>query len=333
MNRSVRIASYVLMGLGLLAVLQLHLLSTLLAGLLVYQLVYTVSPMLGRSIPGPRARMLVVALIATIVVGLLVLLVLGGIHLVQRELGGADNFWQERLMPLIDKAREHLPQSWVESLPATVEELRVAVLDQLSKHATALQAAGRESLRAIAHVLVGLVLGAIISLTQVRPVKGTQPLAVELTLRCRRLSQAFRNIVFAQVRISLLNTIFTALFLLGVLPLFGVHLPLSKTLVVATFVAGLLPVIGNLISNTMITIVGLSVSLPVAVAALAYLIVIHKLEYFLNARIVGERIRASAWELLVAMILLEAIFGIAGLIAAPIYYAYLKSELKAAELI
>jgi predicted PurR-regulated permease PerM len=261
------------------------------------------------------------------------MLVLGGIHLVQRELGGTDNYWQERLMPLIDKAREHLPQSWVESLPATVEELRVAVLDQLSKHAAALQAAGRESLRAIAHVLVGLVLGAIISLTQVRPVSGTQPLAAELALRCRRLSQAFRNIVFAQVRISLLNTAFTALFLLGVLPLFGVHLPFSKTLVVATFVAGLLPVIGNLISNTMITIAGLSVSLQVAVVALAYLVVIHKLEYFLNARIVGERIRASAWELLVAMILLEAIFGIVGLIAAPIYYAYLKSELKAAELI
>ena len=333
MNRSVRIASYVLMGLGLVAVLQLHLLSTLLAGLLVYQLVYTVSPMLGRRIPGPRARMLVVALIATVVVGLLVLLVLGGIHLVQRELGGADDFWQERLMPLIDKAREHLPQSWVESLPATVEELRVAVLEQMSKHATALQAAGRESLRAVVHVLVGLVLGAIISLTQVRPVRGTQPLVAELSLRCRRLSLAFRNIVFAQVRISLLNTIFTALFLLGVLPLAGVHLPLSKTLIVATFVAGLLPVIGNLISNTMITIAGLSVSLPVAVAALAYLIVIHKLEYFLNARIVGERIRASAWELLVAMILLEAIFGIVGLIAAPIYYAYLKNELKAAELI
>jgi predicted PurR-regulated permease PerM len=333
MNRSVRLASYLLMGLGLLAILQLHLLSTLLAGLLVYELVYSVSPMLGRRIPGPRARMLVVALIATVVVGLLVLLVLGGIHLVQRELGGAENFWQERLMPLIDKAREHLPQAWVESLPATVEELRVAVLEQLSKHATALQAAGRESLRAVAHVLIGLVLGAIISLTQVRPVRDMRPLAAELALRCRRVSLAFHNIVFAQVRISLLNTAFTALFLLGVLPLFGVHLPLSKTLIVATFVAGLLPVIGNLISNTMITIAGLSVSLHVAVAALAYLIVIHKLEYFLNARIVGERIRASAWELLVAMILLEAIFGIAGLVAAPVYYAYLKSELKAAELI
>jgi predicted PurR-regulated permease PerM len=333
MNPSVRIASYVLMGLGLLAVLQLHLLATLLAGLLVYELVYTVSPLLGRRIPGPRKRMLVVALIATVVVGALVLLVLGGMNLVQRELGGAENFWQDRAMPLLDKAREHLPQAWVESLPATVEELRIAVLDQLSKHASELQAAGRESLRAVAHVLIGLILGAIISLTQVRPVSTMRPLAAELALRCRRLSRAFHNIVFAQVRISLLNTIFTALFLLVVLPLCGVHLPLSKTLVVATFVVGLLPVIGNLLSNTLITIAGLSVSLQVAVIALVYLVVIHKLEYFLNARIVGERIRASAWELLVAMVLLEAIFGLVGLVAAPVYYAYLKSELKAAELI
>jgi hypothetical protein len=32
-------------------------------------------------------------------------------------------------------------------------------------------------------------------------------------------------------------------------------------------------------------------------------------------------------ELLIAMITLEAAFGITGLIAAPIYYAYIKSEL------
>ena len=35
-----------------------------------------------------------------------------------------------------------------------------------------------------------------------------------------------------------------------------------------------------------------------AVAALLYLVVIHKLEYFLNARIVGGEIQARAWELL-----------------------------------
>jgi len=70
-----------------------------------------------------------------------------------------------------------------------------------------------------------------------------------------------------------------------------------------------------------------------ALAALAYLIVIHKLEYFLNARIVGSRINARAWELLAAMLVMESAFGMAGIIAAPIYYAYLKDELAARELV
>jgi predicted PurR-regulated permease PerM len=70
-----------------------------------------------------------------------------------------------------------------------------------------------------------------------------------------------------------------------------------------------------------------------AIGSLAFLIVIHKLEYFLNARIVGGQIRAHAWELLLAMLVMEAAFGIAGVAAAPIYYAYLKDELAARELI
>jgi predicted PurR-regulated permease PerM len=140
-------------------------------------------------------------------------------------------------------------------------------------------------------------------------------------------------VVFAQVKISSVNTLLTGIFLLVVLPLFGVYMPLAKSLVVLTFVVGLLPVVGNLISNTMIFVVGLSLSLGVAVSALAYLVVIHKLEYFLNARIIGTQIRARAWELLIAMLLMESIFGAPGLIAAPIYYAYLKRELEGAKLI
>jgi predicted PurR-regulated permease PerM len=68
----------------------------------------------------------------------------------------------------------------------------------------------------------------------------------------------------------------------------------------------------------------------VALGSLVYLVAIHKLEYFLNARMVGRQIEARAWELLLAMLLMEAVFGIAGLIAAPIYYAYLKDELAGA---
>jgi predicted PurR-regulated permease PerM len=169
-----------------------------------------------------------------------------------------------------------------------------------------------------------MVIGALISLHEGPAISRMRPLAAALTTRISRFANAFRQIIFSQVKISALNTVFTGIFLIAILPAFGVHLPLTKTLVAITFLAGLLPVVGNLISNTMIY---------VAIAALVFLVVIHKLEYFLNARIVGTRIHAYAWELLVAMILLEVAFGIAGLIAAPIYYAYIKNELSDAGLI
>ena len=75
-------------------------------------------------------------------------------------------------------------------------------------------------------------------------------------------------------------------------------------------------------------IVGSSHSYGVALASLAFLIVIHKLEYFLNARIVGTQIQSRTWELLSAMLVMEAAFGIGGVVAAPIYYAFVKDELK-----
>jgi predicted PurR-regulated permease PerM len=174
-----------------------------------------------------------------------------------------------------------------------------------------------------------MVIGAMVSLREADGSSTSGPLALALAERARRLGDAFRNVVFAQVRISALNTVFTAVYLLVALPLAGIHLPYAKTLVVVTFLAGLLPVVGNLISNTVIVIVSLSQSLGVAVASLAFLVVVHKLEYFLNARIVGARIHAKAWELLVAMLVMESAFGLAGLVAAPIYYAYLKDELAA----
>jgi predicted PurR-regulated permease PerM len=63
------------------------------------------------------------------------------------------------------------------------------------------------------------------------------------------------------------------------------------------------------------------------------LVLIHKLEYFVNARVMGGQIQARAWELLIAMLVMEAVFGLAGLVAAPVYYAYLKNELSGRDLI
>lgn len=328
-----RIASYVMAGLGLFLILYLRLLPALMAGLLVYEVVVSIAPLMGRRLPGDRARVLAVALIGIIVVGVLTLLILGAISFFRNEIGNPEDLWQNKLMPMVERAREQLPQAVVDRLPDSVDDLRVTALDWARSHAVTLQLAGKEAARVLVHIVIGLILGAFVALSRTRPSHQMGPFAAEMSLRCARLADAFHNIVFAQIKISLVNTLFTAIFLVGVLPMFGVHLPLTKTLIVVTFIVGLLPVIGNLFSNTAITIVGLSVGLYVGLGALAFLILIHKLEYFLNARIVGGQIRARAWELLVAMLVFEAAFGLPGLVAAPIFYAYLKAELEAERLI
>ena len=112
------------------------------------------------------------------------------------------------------------------------------------------------------------------------------------------------------------------------LPIFGVELPFRLTVLAIAFIVGLIPVVGNLISNAVIIILSLGVSLYVALASLTFLVVIHKLEYFLNAKIIGAEIESTAWELLLVMVVFERIFGIGGIIIAPVYYAYVKNELK-----
>ncbi|MBN8482474.1 MAG: AI-2E family transporter [Xanthomonadales bacterium] len=328
----VTLVSHALTAVGLLLVLYLHLLPALLAGLLVYAVVNAMAPFVQRRLPGAHAHWLVVALLAIIVVGLLTLAVVAMIAFLGSEHGNPSVIF-ERMTPVIERARAQLPPVLDDYLPANVDEIRAAIMEWLREHAAQLQVVGKTAARVTVQLLIGMILGGMLALHTARLRAPGGPLSAALNTRCATLVGAFHDIVFAQVKISALNTMFTALFLLVVLPLFGVHLPLAKTLVVATFVCGLLPVLGNLISNTLIFVIGLSVSLWVAVAALAFLIVIHKLEYFLNARIIGTQIRSRAWELLIAMLFMEAAFGIGGVIAAPIYYAYLKRELEDAALI
>ena len=325
-------AGYLLAAAALLLVLALHLLPALFAGLLVFALVNTLASGMQRHFPGARAHWIVVALLATVVVGILTLAIAAAIAFLNTEHGNPALLF-ERMTPLIERARTQLPAIIVNRLPDSSDELRTALMEWLRLHAAQLQLAGKQAVRVIVELLVGIVLGAMLTLYSARRRPAGGPLTVVLKARCANLAIAFRDIVFAQTKISALNTLFTGIFLFIVLPLFGVRLPLAKTLLITTFVVGLLPVVGNLISNTLIFVVALSISLWVAVAALAFLIVIHKLEYFLSARIVGTQIQARAWELLIAMLLMETLFGISGLVAAPIYYAYLKRELAAARLI
>ncbi|MCV9878640.1 AI-2E family transporter [Brenneria izbisi] len=330
--KQARLLSFFFIMGGLLILLPLRLLTCFIAGFLVYEIVNLLTPYFQKVIGGKRARWMVVAIISTLVVSLLSLLFGSLVGLLMQEMRDTAAF-NLRIAYILNDIQRQLMHYLPGYLPVSVEELQHEFLLWIQQHIAILQNMGKSFLHGFVTMLIGMVLGAIISLYNVDNNDEGPLLKAELLRRIVLLSASFRNIVFAQVKISAVNTALSAIFILGVLPCFGIHLPFSKTLVILTFVFGLLPVIGNLISNSIVFISALSISLPIALIALVYLMLIHKLEYFLNAKIVGTRIKAHAWEILLAMLLFEAAFGLSGVIAAPIYYAYLKSELKEAALI
>ncbi len=322
----VEIASWVCMAVALALVLGLRLLSALLAGLLVFDLVHMIAPMLQRRVSRPRARVIAVALLATTIIGLVSAAVVGVIAFIRSDAGSLPGVIN-KLAEILESARKSLPPWFVAYLPDDIDDVSRDLSTWLKENAAYLRSAGAETMRALVHIIIGMVVGAMLAMREAIEGWSDRPLARALTQRAGKLADAFRRVVFAQVRISVINTALTAVYLGLALPFFDVHLPLMKTMIAITFVAGLLPVVGNLISNTVILIASLGVSVYVAFASLVFLIVIHKLEYFLNARIIGSRIHARPWELLIAMLVMEAAFGLPGLLAAPIYYAYLKAEL------
>jgi predicted PurR-regulated permease PerM len=277
-------------------------------------------------------RLVVVALLAAAVVGIVTAASFALAVFIQSD-PDRPTALLAQFADMVLRAKETFPAWVADLLPADEEEVNTTLAGWVRAHAGDLEVAGRDTGRALIYAILGMVVGATIALRGELGHRPVGPLGLALATRAANLSSAFRRVVFAQVRISLINTVFTAIYVLVLLPAFGVDLPLRKTLIAITFVAGLLPVIGNLISNTFIVIASLTHSGEMALISLAYLVMIHKLEYLLNARIIGSRIRARAWELLVAMLAMEAVFGIAGVIAAPIYYCFVKDELSAKGLV
>jgi predicted PurR-regulated permease PerM len=323
--RRAEIASWWIAAIALVLVLHLELLPAVVAGALVYELVQAMSPPLERRFRGVRSRMVALGTLIALIVALLTLAVLGLIAFFKSS-GGVPTLLR-KLADVLEASALSMPAWLAQWIPTDVASLREALSRWLREHSHELREYSGSAARGLVHIIVGMAIGAMLSLRHALKAQRRGPLAAALIERAELFGDSFRRVIFAQVRISAINTAATAVYLFGVLPLFGVQLPLKTLLVVITFVAGLLPVIGNLISNTVIVLVSLAASIYAGVASIAFLAVIHKMEYFLNARIVGSRINAHSWEMLVAMLVLQAAFGTSGLIAAPFYYAYVKREL------
>jgi predicted PurR-regulated permease PerM len=147
------------------------------------------------------------------------------------------------------------------------------------------------------------------------------------SLHCARIAELFRSfyenfekVMSAQVIISGINTTLTSAFV------YATSLPYAAVVIVLTFLCGLLPVIGNIISNTIIVGIAFTISPQFAGWALLFLVVIHKLEYFLNSKIIGGRIRHPMWLTLLALLFGERLLGITGIILAPVVLSFIKVQ-------
>lgn len=333
-NRT-EIAAWALIATALLLVIVRHQTPALVAGLVFYLLLDASAGTLARWISG-RALRPVAVLAGTIIGGAAVT---GAIALIV----GIVRAQMDNIPALLGRMAEILQSTqiilgpagrWV--LPEAIrdaEDLKLFVVEWLQAHSGSIGALGEGFGLALAHIVMALLLASMVFLRRTRTVvEGThlrRPLARYLKQKVGRFTAAFAQVVSAQVKISAINTTLTAIYLLAILPLFiGRRLPFTMTMIFITFVAGLIPVVGNLISNTVIVIVSLGASFMTAVGSLGFLVVIHKLEYVINSKIVGTKTGSQIWEILLAILVGEAAFGLQGIILGPVIYTFCKRELQ-----
>jgi predicted PurR-regulated permease PerM len=255
-------------------------------------------------------------------------------------------FTRAAILALPDVADTSIPSAsaWAQQrqieLPFTdFESLQAVIMDTLKEEAHYLRNvahyAGSVSAALVFSVLGIVAAGSLFLKTGLDPYRDTHAVKNNLySISCNEVSTRFRDfyrsfatVMGAQITISLINTALTGLFVVIV------RMPHAPLLIAITFLCGLVPIVGNLVSNTIIVFIALTISLKLAIGALVFLVLIHKLEYFLNSKIIGERIRNPVWLTLIALIIGERLMGIPGLILAPVVLNYLRVEMLKVEVL
>lgn len=326
------IVAYAIIGAGVLFVLMQHLVSALIVGLTLYLILDRVSARfhgrMSRGIVRPLALLTVTAITGAIVTAAIFLLV----TMLRRGAGNVPAM-MEQMADILGSVRlwlGGLGRQFIPEVMTDAEDFKLMVQTWLKTHAQTVRAGSLWLGIGLVHMIMGGLLALLVFFRHIthHDEERRGPLARALVDKVDRFAHAFGRVATAQIKISAVNTVLTGLYLLVVLPLFGIRIPFATTLVVITFLCGLIPVLGNLISNTVITILSMGISIGTAVASLTFLIVIHKLEYLINSRIVGGETDSQAWEILLAIIIGEAAFGVGGIVLAPIVYAFVKRDLR-----
>lgn len=321
--------SWALMGLALAGILWLGLAPPMVAALVMFCLILAIRRVLSRKFPS-SPPIIATGLCALLACSILYLAGLGVFGLLDNDSGIPA--MALALTSAMETLRQKLP-SLAGVIPPSSEALFNLGVAWLQEHAGVLTSFGAKVTKLGFHLVIGLLVGTLAAHAfMVRPPSPPPGGLVSRMLdHLSRFRGCFERVVFAQVYIAGTNAIFTGIFLAWIMPSLGYPMPFVKTLPALTFILGLVPILGNIASNTLICGVALTVSPMAAAVALAFLVTIHKLEYFLNAWIVGAKIKVQSYEILGAMLVMEALFGLWGLALAPVLYSYLKEELRVAE--
>ena len=264
----------------------------------------------------------VLFVVAIVVVGYL------AVHFIQAALVALPNIAETSIPSVIAYARSHNIE-----VPFTdYASLKDVVVDSVKAQAQHLGSAATYARTATTQVVI-FIIGVVVAITlffnnAIDLDRGRHALAGnlysaccdEIGVRFGTFYESFRIVIGAQVTISSINTVLTAVFLLVV------GLKYAAVLVGVTFLCGLLPIVGNLISNTIIVCVAFLSSPGLALAALVFLVLVHKFEYFLNSKIIGNRIHNPVWLTLLGLVVGEHLMGVAGMILAPVVLNYIKME-------
>jgi predicted PurR-regulated permease PerM len=207
--------------------------------------------------------------------------------------------------------------------------LKALAVDEVKQDVAGAGRHAREAAFKLVQLIIGLIVAASLFLSaswgsETEPGTSRDSLYAtvvrELSERFKIFFRSFSKVIGAQIIISIINTGLTSAFLL-----FNGY-PYIAVIAVTTFLCGLLPIVGNIVSNTLIVFVGFTISPRMALGALIFLMVIHKLEYFLNSKIIGDRIKNPMWLTLIGLVLGEKLMGVPGMILAPVVLHYIKVE-------
>lgn len=309
--------SYGLMALMLLGVAVFHMGHVVLAALFAFMLMELIFRVVKIRVPGQAGRW--IAAMGFIIAAVITTVVF--MRFIKQTLLALPSIVETALPHIMD-----LAQRYGLDLPfENFQDLREFANSKILGNALVITKASTLLTREVFHMIIG-VAGSVLFF-----VSGKAPryeanlfdaVRKETNLRIRRFVFSFEKVFGAQVVISAINTLLTALFL------YTAALPHFAFLTTMTFIVGVIPILGNIITNTVISITALGISLKLAFLALAFLVFIHKLEYFLNSKIMGTSVNLPMWQMLIAILIGNTVLGIPGIMLAPAILHYIKSELQ-----